>query len=174
MQKIYSFGISPLRYAQKGTKNNFPELSSCPLCHYPEPLEKHGFYWRNALFARRQFRIPIRRLKCLSCGKTISFLPDFLLPYYQYCLVYVIETLRGFFLKGKRKIYYQLLQFYRQRFLKNLNRIESFFRDLGHMGIIPEKEKAIKLLVSIRQAFPKAKTFAKRFQEYSQTNFMAK
>jgi len=28
--------------------------------------------------------------------------------------------------------------------------------------------------VSIRQAFPKAKTFAKRFQEYSQTNFMAK
>jgi len=81
-----------------------------------------------------------------------------------------------FFLQGKRKIYYQLLQFYRQRFLKNLNRIciESFFRDFGYRGIITEKEKAIKLLEMIRNAFPKAKTFAKRFQESSQTNFMAK
>ncbi len=174
MQKIYSFGVSPLTYALRGKNNHFPDMKNCPICKHPEALEKHGFYWRNALFTKRQFRILIRRLKCSSCGKTISLLPDFLLPYYQYGLVYIIESLRGFFLKGKRKIYYQLLQFYRQRFLKNLNRIESFFRDLGHMGIIPEKEKAIKLLVSIRQAFPKAKTFAKRFQEYSQTNFMAK
>jgi len=174
MQKIYSFGVSPLKYATRGTKNEFPEIKTCPLCRYPAPLEKHGFYWRNALFSSREFRIPICRLKCTSCGRTVSILPDFLLPYYQYCLVYIIESLRGFFLNGKRKTYYQLLQFYRQRFLKNLNRIESFFRDLGHLGVIPEKEKAIKLLEVIRNAFPQAKTFAKRFQESSQANFMAR
>jgi hypothetical protein len=174
MQKIYSFGVSPLTYALRGKNNHFPDMKNCPICHHPEALEKHGFYWRNALFSKRQFRIPIRRLKCSSCGKTISFLPDYLLPYFQYCLVYILESLRGFFLQGKRKAYYQLLQFYRQRFLKNLNRIESFFRDLGYRGVIPEQEKAIKLLEMIRNAFPKAKTFAKRFQESSQTNFMAK
>jgi len=106
MQKIYSFGISPLTHAIRGTKNEFPEIKTCPLCHYPEPLEKHGFYWHNALFSSREFRIPICRLKCSSCGKTISSLPDFLVPYYQYCLVYIIESLHVFFLNGKRNIYH--------------------------------------------------------------------
>jgi len=103
MQIIYSFGVSPLTYALRGIKNHFPEMKNCPICHHPEALEKHGFYWRNALFSKRQFRIPIRRFKCSSCGKTISFLPDYLLPYFQYCLIYILESLRGFFYRASEK-----------------------------------------------------------------------
>jgi hypothetical protein len=49
--------------------------------------------------------------------------------------------------------------------LGNLNRIGAFFRDKGYKGILPEKGKAIKLLELI-DAFPKAGTFAKRFQDH--------
>jgi len=99
-------------------------------------------------------------------------LPDFLLPNFQYSLEFILEALRKFFLDCKTTVYYQLLQFYRRRFLGNLSRIEAFFRDMGYRGFIPGKERAIKLLELI-SAFPKAKTFAKRFQDHFQRNFMA-
>lgn len=172
MQIVHAFHIPPQEYYIKGKNNDFPSIDVCPCCLYPKVLPRHGFYWRDAIFHAAQFRIPILRLKCPSCKKTISLLPDFLLPHYQYSLEYIIETLKEFFFKRKTKVYYQLLQFYRQRFLQNLNRIEAFFRDQGYRGIIPEKDKAIKLLKLIG-AFPKAKTFAKRFQDHFQHNFMA-
>ncbi len=173
MQIIHTFGITPLTYYRRGKENDFPQISHCPCCGYPYGMERHGFYWRNALFFRWEFRIPICRFRCTSCGKTVSVLPDFLLPYYQFGLLYVIEALRSYFVSPRRKIYYQLMQFYRKRFLKNLNRIMAFFRDSGYRGIIPEKERAIKLLEMIRCAFPKAATFAKRFQRHFTHNFMA-
>lgn len=172
MQIIHAFHISPREYTVKGKDNDFPRIDFCPCCLYPCALPRHGFYWRNALFLKSQFRIPILRLKCPSCGKTISLLPDFLLPHYQYSLEFILEALRQFFVKSKTTTYYQLLQFYRRRFLRNLNRIEGFFRDRGYRGLIPEKDKAIKLLKLI-DAFPKAKTFSKRFQDHFQHNFMA-
>jgi len=173
LQIIHDFGISPEEYHKRGKWNDFPEIKRCPLCLHPKRLRRHSFYWRNAVFFYGELRIPILRLKCLSCDKTFSILPDFLLPYFQYSLQYILELLREYFLRCKSRIYYQLLQFYRRRFLKNLNRIEAFFRDQGFREIIPEKEKAIKLLKMIRTAFPKAETFAKRFQEHFHHNFMA-
>ena len=172
MQLIYAFNISPREYYIRGKKNDFPGIETCPCCSYPSTLPRHGFYWRNALFRKSWYRIPILRLKCPSCGKTISLLPDFLLPYFQYSFEYILGAVRQFFVQNKTTIYYQLLQFYRCRFLGNLNRIGAFFRDQGYRGLIPEKDKAIKLLKLIG-AFPKAKTFAKRFQDHFQHNFMA-
>ena len=172
MQYVHSFRIPPKEYSKRGMNNDFPRLDTCPCCLYPFPLLRHGFYWRNVLFRTRWLRIPILRLKCSSCHRTVSLLPDFLLPHYQYSLEYILEVVRKFFLSCKTAAYYQLVQFYRRRFLKNLGRIEAFFRDQGYRGIIPEKERAIKLLELI-DAFPKAKTFARRFQDHFQHNFMA-
>ena len=173
MQLIHAFNISPREYYIRGKKNDFPGIETCPLCSYPSTLSRHGFYWRNVLFRKTQYRIPILRLKCPSCGKTISLLPDFLLPHFQYSLEYILGAVRQFFMQSKTTIYYQLLQFYRRRFWGNLNRMEAFFRDQGYWGFIPEKDKAIKLLKLIG-ASPEAKTFAKRFQDHFQRNFMAK
>ncbi|MGI6308512.1 MAG: DUF6431 domain-containing protein [Dethiobacteria bacterium] len=172
MQIIHTFNISPREYSQKGKKNDFPRINNCPCCSYPSTLPRHGFYWRNALFLKSHYRIPILRLKCPSCGKTISLLPDFLLPHFQYSLEYILEVVRQFFVQSKTTIYYQLLQFYRRRFRRNLNRILAFYRDQGYRGFIPEKDKAIKLLKLIG-ASPEAETFAKRFQVHFQHNFMA-
>jgi hypothetical protein len=172
MQLIHAFNISPEEYYSRGKKNDFPRLDVCPCCLHPSNLPRHGFYWRNALFRNFHIRIPILRLKCSSCGKTISFLPDFLLPYFQYSLEYVLEAAKQYIEERKATTYYQLLQFYRRRFLRNLNRILAFFRDQGYKEIIEEKDKAIKLLKLIG-ASPEAKTFAKRFQDHFQHNFMA-
>ena len=172
MQIIHSFHITPREYFKRGKNNDFPRIDVCPCCSHPSTLPRHGFYWRNALFRRQEFRIPILRLKCNSCEKTISLLPDFLLPCFQYSLKFILGALRRFFLGRKNTTNYQLLQFYRQRFLKNLNRIEVFFRDQGYRGIVPEKQRAIKLLELIG-AFPKAGAFAKRFQDHFLRSFMA-
>ena len=172
MQRIHAFNISPEEYHARGKKNDFPRLDVCPCCSHPSNLQRHGFYWRNALFRNSHFRIPILRMKCSSCGKTISFLPDFLLPYFQYSLEYILEVAKQYIEERKATTYYQLLQFYQRRLLRNLNRILAFFRDQGYKGVIEEKDKAIKLLKLIG-ASPEAETFAKRFQDHFQHNFMA-
>jgi hypothetical protein len=74
MQHIHAFNISPKEYYIRGKKNDFPQVDVCPCCSYPAILPRHGFYWRNALFRKAEFRIPILRLKCPSCGKTISMI----------------------------------------------------------------------------------------------------
>lgn len=173
MQIIHSFEISPQEYQQRGKDNQFPLVECCPQCLYPQKLRKHGFYPRYAVFFYGHFHIPVLRLLCLSCKKTVSVLPDFLLPSFQHSLEFVLECLRSHYAGLRTGACRQLVQFYRRRFNKNLNRLEAFFRDRGERGIIPGgKVKAIKLLEMIG-AFPKAETFAKRFQDHFQTSFMA-
>jgi len=172
MQLIHAFGISPAEYQERGQDNQFPEIRCCPLCAYPKKLHRHGFYFRHAVFFYGHFRIAIVRFQCVSCRKTFSVLPDFLLPFFQHSLDFVLNCLRCCFNKIRSGVYHQLVQFYRRRFEKNLNRVNAFFRDHGFEGVIPEKTKAIKLLEMIG-ASPEAETFAKRFKDHFQTNFMA-
>ncbi|NLJ56087.1 MAG: helix-turn-helix domain-containing protein [Firmicutes bacterium] len=121
MQIVHNFNISPREYFQRGKENDFTSINICPCCAYPSTLPKHGFYWRNALFLKFHYRIPIIRFKCPSCSRTISLLPDFLLPHFQYSLAYILEAVKQFFVQRKTAICYQLLQFYRRRFQRNLN-----------------------------------------------------
>ncbi len=173
-QIIHNFNIAPEEYSRRGKNNCFPVIERCPFCKYPERLIRHGFYWRNAVTRTGCFLIPILRLKCASCRRTCSVLPGFLLPYFQYTLRTILDSLREWYSHKKFLIYRQLLQFYRRRFNNNLNKIQSFFRDSGCREVIPEEniKKAIKLLDMIN-AFPKAETFFQRFQNHFQQNLMA-
>lgn len=175
VQRVYDFRIRLKEYFQKGVGNDFPMIDICPGCDSRVRLNRHGFYWRNAVLLKRDYRIPILRLICPCCCKTISILPDFLLPYFQRPVKLTIAFLKQYFACKRVLSYYQQLQFYRRRFLKNLVRIEAFFRDMGCREKIPaeEKQKAIKLLDMI-SAFPKAETFARRFNGHFQKAFMAK
>ena len=124
--------------------------------------------------AEEELFIPILRLKCPGCEKTFSLLPDFLLPFYQTPVKLILEYLKRYWAGQKPTVYYQKLQFYHRRFLRNLNLVEAFFREMGCRDKIPRniKEKAIKLLEMVR-AFPKAETFARRFFDHFQQSFMA-
>lgn len=169
---IYDYHLSLKQYAKRGKENNFPEVDKCPCCRGKVRLRRHGFFWRNALQRGNQYRIPICRLKCPSCQKTVSLLPDFLIPHFQYTLSAVLEQLRAGLL-GKTVGYYQLVQFYRKRFLAQLKQVEMFFRDEGFRGILPKdtKAKAIKLLEMVL-ALGKA-TFLRRSTGHFTSNFMA-
>lgn len=168
----HDFGISVKEYESLGKKNVFPAIDQCPHCKGRVRLNRHGFYWRNAIEVE-QYRIPICRLRCPSCKKTLSILPTFLLSYFQYTVDVILEKLGSLIIKGKINGYHQLVLFYRKRFFNRLNQVEMFFRDDGFRGVLPKdpKEKAIKLLRMIL-ALGKA-TFLRRYTGHFSHNFMA-
>lgn len=175
MQIIHEFNLTVGEYAAKGQDNVFPCLECCPICKAQIPLKPHGFYQRFVVHKFKVYRIKIRRYKCLDCKRTISILPSFLLPYYQYSLEMILEHLREY-LKGKQgkvPFYRQLTEFYAKRFFRNLPAMISFFRDTGQSLAFTgdKKEKAIKLLEMV-SAFPKA-TFSRRYKDHFQKSFMA-
>lgn len=174
MQMVHEFNIPIEEYAKRGKDNEFPVINSCPICKAVTVLRKNGFYKRYAILSKRDLRIHVRRLKCSCCRKTLSVLPSFLLPHYQHPVTLILECLKGYFLLGKLKSYYQKIQFYRRRFLKNIKLIEAFFRDQGYREVIPQrvKEKAIKLLKMI-ETLASPQTFTQRFFNHFQRSFMA-
>jgi len=175
VQHIHDFRISVKEYHEKGQDNQFPEFSTCPLCRAQAPLKKHGFYQRYAIVFRHCFRIFIRRYYCTQCKKTISVLPTLLLPYYQHSLEIIMSCLEDYFTRKKSRIpfYRQFVDSHGKRFLRNVPRYISFFRDLDRHIVFngDRKEKAIKLLEMI-SSFPK-EPFAKRFFNHFNTSFMA-
>jgi transposase len=168
----YDAGVTLEEYARRGKDNDFPELERCPCCKGVVRMDKHGFYWRNALEREVELKIPIRRLRCPSCRKTASLLPDFLLPYFQHTLRDVIAGIRRS-LDGRVSTWRQRYQFCRKRFLRQLNQVEMFFRAEGFREMLPgdTREKAIKLMQMIL-ALSEA-TFVRRSRGHFTTNFMA-
>jgi len=160
-------------YVELGKKNSFPELDQCPQCKARNRLKRHGFYYRYVVEGEAVYRIPICRLKCPSCKRTVSLFPDFLIPYFQYTLHTVISWLEDQLVYRKSKRCRQLAHFYLKRFFSQLNQVEMFFRDQGWRGKSPSriKEKAIRLLEMIR-LFGES-SFLRKSRGHFKGNFMA-
>jgi len=160
-------------YAELGKKNSFPELEQCPQCKARNRLKRHGFYFRYAVEGEVVYQIPICRLKCPSCKRTVSLLPDFLIPYFQHTLHTVITWLKDKLSNSTSHRSRQLAWFYLKRFFRQLNQVEMFFRALGWKEKSPSqiKEKAIKLLEMIR-LFGEA-PFLRKSRGHFKSNFMA-
>ena len=159
-------------YVALGKNNDFPVIECCPRCRGVVRLKRHGFYWRNAIEDDFEFRIPICRLKCPACEKTVSLMPHFLLPYFQHVLQQVICEIHRSLTQPIRTCR-QRIAFYRKRYLGQVTQVEMFFRAEGFREKLPgePKEKAIKLIEMIR-AFGEA-TFVRRSTGHFITNFMA-
>lgn len=65
--------------------------NSCPQCQAHNPLTAHGFYSRTLVDVAFDDSIPVRRYLCLLCRRTVSLLPEFVLPYLR-CSVSVIGS----------------------------------------------------------------------------------
>ncbi|RCW50875.1 hypothetical protein DFP97_10267 [Paenibacillus prosopidis] len=145
----HDFQINLLR--SLGKKNLFPNLDYCPNCRAKNGLLRHGFYERNAIEDDMIVRIPICRLLCPDCGKTI----------FLFCRCF-FRQLRGFMRNG--------------RTVSNGNRtvlLGSGRTSAGERALLPRepKEKAIKMLQMI-QAFGKA-TYIKGWWHHRVNSFMA-
>lgn len=82
MSKILYFGRSCKAYLRL-YENSSPNINIC--CEdCGRHLHKHGRYYRMVTTKCDVIRIPIYRQYCPDCGKTISLLPDFLIPWARF------------------------------------------------------------------------------------------
>lgn len=150
MVKIHHFQITVQEYHLRGKENLFPDLHGCPnpCCRYEERLRRHGFYNRNALTLMATYVVVIQRYYCPACKKTVSLLPSFLAPRFQYSLAYIFFVLYQMAVKhltfvriaekinlisGRSEMSHQHVCFYRKRLLKNRPLIIGFF---GSRGVV--------------------------------------
>lgn len=98
MVHYHDFLVELPRYAALGKANDFPTLNCCPICRAKNRLQRHGFYERNVISEECSFRIPICRLLCPDCGRTVSILPMFVLPYFQYTVDIILRILLAFWM----------------------------------------------------------------------------
>src|SRR6516164_5473214 len=61
----------------------------CPLCQARHSFLAHGFYYRTLVHVDFDQVIAIRRYLCRLCRRTVSLLPDFVLPYLRHSTVII-------------------------------------------------------------------------------------
>ena len=144
MVKLYDFHQTTQEYYERGKNNLFPELSGCPFpgCPYRGRLRRHGFYLRNVLTFKTIFPIFIQRYLCPICKHTVSLLPSFLIPHFQYSLACIFFGLFRTLvtrlplaqiaqainqISRRTEMSHQHLTLYRKRFLANMPLIIGFF-----------------------------------------------
>lgn len=172
MQFIVQFALTPVEYIAKFDKLEIKRPDSCPKCQVPNSFHKHGKYWRNIVTEDYEERLPVVRFLCKVCRLTASMLPAFVLPYFQYSLLYITTALQFIFLTCQTHLT-PLWRFYRKRFCSNITRIQMYLRDQRWQEISPqdEKEKARKFVCML--TVPTAETFSQKFHQQHKLNFMA-
>lgn len=191
MQQIFYTSVSPEEYYRLGKDFPFPVPDSCPNpgCLVKIAPQKHGFYRRNVVTPDFSARILIRRYHCKYCGKTISYLPSFCLPYFQYTVEVIYTALRYilvfcYSLRASLQLLKRLfwtpahLQFYARRFFANLYHIKLGLRQLLPRVELPgenpdKREGAKKVLHIVAAGFAHIQTFSTRFYAQCGYSFLA-
>ena len=95
MVKLFSPNITIQDYHERGSKNLFPTLPSCPNpdCRAQKTMWRNGFYVRCVVTGTQLYEIKIQRLRCRYCGISVSLIPNFALPRFQYSLDIIIAAL---------------------------------------------------------------------------------
>jgi transposase-like protein len=98
----------------------------CPQCHAKQPLTAHGFYTRTLIDTAFDGVIRVRRYLCQACRRTVSLLPEFVLPYLRSSLtvialflvarLFLAQTLNGAAATAPPPMPYQRGQFWIRRF----------------------------------------------------------
>jgi hypothetical protein len=101
----------------------------CPQCQAAQGLTAHGFYRRTLVDAGFDGSIRVRRYLCRFCRRTVSVLPQFVLPYLRFSItvmaLFLMARLRAGHtlvaaaaLAGLPSMPYQRGQFWVRRFRK--------------------------------------------------------
>ena len=79
-----------------------PHPEICPLCKSQGNCRIHAYYNRSVIDFKYGLKVKssicVKRLICDSCGHTHAVLPDILIPYASYSLMFILRVLGEFFL----------------------------------------------------------------------------
>jgi len=81
MQILHPFAGSVQQYIEQLSNPDAHRPGSCPQCRDQHPLIAHGFYTRTLIDTAFDGVIRVRRYLCHACQRTVSLLPEFILPY---------------------------------------------------------------------------------------------
>jgi hypothetical protein len=104
MQMLYRFRGSIQQYVEcVGSKEeaNRCRPMSCPQCKSKQRLECHGFYKRTVVEFDWDGVIRVRRYLCMACRRTVSLLPEFVLPYLRFAIVVMEAFLKARLWQGQ-------------------------------------------------------------------------
>ena len=89
MQILHPFAGSLQQYTERLADPDCYRPGHCPQCHAKQPLTAHGFYTRTLIDAAFDGVIRVRRYLCQACRRTVSLLPEFVLPYLRSSLTVI-------------------------------------------------------------------------------------
>src|SRR5580658_10203817 len=81
MQILHPFAGSVQQYTEQLANPDSYRPGHCPQCQAKHPLTAHGFYTRTVIDTAFDGVIRVRRYLCEACRRTVSLLPEFVLPY---------------------------------------------------------------------------------------------
>jgi hypothetical protein len=89
MQILHPFAGSVQQYTAQLANPDSHRPRHCPQCLTKHPLTAHGFYRRTLIDAAFDGIIRVRRYLCQTCQRTVSLLPEFILPYLRSSLTMI-------------------------------------------------------------------------------------
>ena len=101
MQILHPFAGSLQQYTERLADPDCYRPGHCPQCHVKQPLTAHGFYTRTLIDAAFDGVIRVRRYLCQACRRTVSLLPEFVLPYLRSSLTVIALFLIARLLVGQ-------------------------------------------------------------------------
>jgi hypothetical protein len=101
MQILHSFPGHLCEYEGELEDPGRHRPSSCPLCGTRKGLVAHGFYRRTLVDPGFDGVLRVRRYLCRACRRTVSLLPDFVLPNLRFGLAVVARFLKARLAEGR-------------------------------------------------------------------------
>lgn len=100
--KLFSLKKSSLELCAQDAACPAERSLACPACGSRGNCVPHGSY-RRTLIDMEQGKVhygsvEIRRVRCKSCGHTHAILPDYIVPYTTYSLLFILRVLAAHFL----------------------------------------------------------------------------
>jgi len=147
MQMVLRTNMQAEEYNEWIRENDIPDIPPiCPMCISFTVFRKHGFYQRTAITLESIIRIYVRRYRCAKCGRTLSFLPQFCHPKFQYSILAVFLFLNKILsstavstesiIRNLRHSYCHIdierqhIRFYLQRIKSNWSKLEMTAREI--------------------------------------------
>ena len=101
MQILHPFAGSLQQYTERLAAPDCYRPGHCPQCHAKQPLTAHGFYTRTLIDAAFDGVVRVRRYLCNACRRTVSLLPEFILPYLRSSVMVIALFLIARLLRGQ-------------------------------------------------------------------------